>query len=67
MARFWRPFSGEDLQLGILAAMAATVTSWWPAAVARKAAAADQDPDQGEDLQLDPRGHGGHGGVLAPV
>ena len=26
-----------------------------PAAVARKAAAADQDPDQGEDLQLGPR------------
>ena len=32
------------------------MASWRPAAVARKAAAADQDPDQGEDLQLDPRG-----------
>jgi uncharacterized membrane protein len=43
------------------------LTSWRPAAAPRKAAAADQDPDQGEDLQLGPRGHGGHGGVLAPA
>ncbi len=48
-------FSGEDPQLGILAA---SWPRWRPGGRLRwpgKAAAADLDPDQGEDPQLDPR------------